>query len=91
MTKEEALKFANAELKQYAAPLPPNTLTNADGTPYSAGYDESIEDAALRFVGLLESCVEHQSSPITLDYGEEFTEQQVRDILALIKREMRYL
>lgn len=21
------------------APMPPNTLTNADGTPYSAGYD----------------------------------------------------
>lgn len=24
------------------APLPPNTLTNADGTPYQAGYDEQV-------------------------------------------------
>jgi hypothetical protein len=26
--------------KHYQAPIPPNTLTNADGTPYQAGYDE---------------------------------------------------
>ena len=26
--------------RKYQAPMPPNTLTNADGTPYSAGYDE---------------------------------------------------
>jgi hypothetical protein len=26
--------------EKYQAPIPPNTLRNADGTPYSAGYDE---------------------------------------------------
>lgn len=26
--------------RKYQAPMPPNTLTNADGTPYQAGYDE---------------------------------------------------
>lgn len=27
--------------------LPPNTLTNADGTPYAAGYDEAAKEAKL--------------------------------------------
>ncbi|HET8912410.1 MAG TPA: hypothetical protein VFN23_13145 [Ktedonobacteraceae bacterium] len=29
-----------AKEKKYQAPLPPNTLRNADGSPYSAGHDE---------------------------------------------------
>jgi len=28
------------EEKHYQAPIPPNTLRNADGTPYAAGHDE---------------------------------------------------
>lgn len=34
--------------KRYQAPMPPNTLTNADGTPYQAGYDEDLKEAQLR-------------------------------------------
>ena len=28
--------------------LPPNTLTNADGTPYSVGYDSAIDEQKLK-------------------------------------------
>lgn len=40
LNKQEARELGNQELKQYGDRLPPNTLTNADGTPYVA---ESIE------------------------------------------------
>lgn len=29
-------------------PMPPNALTNSDGTPYQAGYDEAMKEAKLR-------------------------------------------
>lgn len=46
---EEAMNTSTAQLTHtHNVPLPPNTLTNADGTPYSAGYDDALKEAALR-------------------------------------------
>lgn len=31
--------------EKFTLKLPPNTLTNADGTPYSAGHDEAMRES----------------------------------------------
>ena len=50
------MRRSPAELKAlWALPsqLLPNTLTNADGTPYSAGYDDVMKEAKLREIVFL--------------------------------------
>lgn len=34
--------------KKYNIKLPPNTLTNADGTAYSAGHDRAIDEQKMK-------------------------------------------
>lgn len=49
------------------APLPPNTLRNSDGTPYSAGYDGTNQEKLQEAIAILEqeipsvskTCCEH--------------------------------
>lgn len=53
MSEEEKLprktyKLALHKFKVIEALMPPNTLTNADGTPYSAGYDRAIDEQKAR-------------------------------------------
>lgn len=69
--------------RKYQAPIPPNTLTNADGTPYSAGHDPLVIEQI------------KQIAQSALDTGKTWSkedrlsliEDDLREIIALCNKE----
>lgn len=64
------------------APMPPNTLTNADGTPYQAGYDETAQEKLQKALAIMEEKAEFHSDL----HGEQLERacKLVREALQLI-------
>lgn len=76
--------------KKYQAPLPPNTLRNADGTPYSAGHDEAMKDAKLReavmlAIGKVSTCYSSVNGIAHVTFNKERAQQIGDELLQHIK------